>query len=104
MIDGFIWLAPLVLLPIVLLFGFVGCALQTQGIQEGLPLALHYPAGLKTKAQSLEVTFTYTVQPALEGKPFDDGVIGATNFDGSAGPEARSNASLNSGEGDVGTW
>ncbi len=32
MIDHFVVLTPLLLLPIVLLFAFVGCAFQTHGL------------------------------------------------------------------------
>ena len=50
MIDHFMLLTPLLLLPILLLFAFVGCALQTGGLYIPGPQAqatlLYFPTDL----------------------------------------------------------
>jgi hypothetical protein len=57
MIDGFVLLAPLILLPIILLFVFVGCPLDSEGTQY-MPVHLVYGPGFETN-ESIEVTFQF---------------------------------------------
>jgi hypothetical protein len=58
MTDLFLLLVPLAILPIVLLFAFVGCGFATAGIP-GLS-QLHYPAGLKANLAQMVVTLKVT--------------------------------------------
>jgi len=63
MIDKFVLLTPLIILPILLLFAFVGCALQTGGLPGPQAQAtLIYPPNALTgqNVTSLTVTFTIT--------------------------------------------
>jgi hypothetical protein len=63
MIDHFMLLTPLLLLPILLLFAFVGCAFQTGGIPGPQAQAtLIYPPNALTSQNvtSLTVAFTLT--------------------------------------------
>jgi hypothetical protein len=60
MIDSFILVTPLLVLPIVF-FGFVGCVLDREGAAGSVPLTLHYSPDLQTDVQSIEVTFTYSM-------------------------------------------
>jgi hypothetical protein len=56
MIDVFVVLVPLAVLPIVLLFGFVGCSVPDFWIGS---IALQWGAGFNGDIKSLEVTFQY---------------------------------------------
>jgi hypothetical protein len=58
MIDWLPLLIPLIVLSIVLLVGFAGCALDSEGAGAG-PLILQYPANLETDVQSIDVTYTF---------------------------------------------
>jgi hypothetical protein len=58
MIDWFVVLVPLVLLPIVLLFVFVGCTYDYD-VLVLLPVILHYGPGSETNVESIEVTFEF---------------------------------------------
>jgi hypothetical protein len=65
MIDKFVLLTPLIILPILLLFAFVGCGLHSGGLDIQGPLAqatLIYPPNALTSqnATSLTVKFTLT--------------------------------------------
>jgi hypothetical protein len=72
MIDWFVLLTPLAVLPIVLLFAFVGCAFKTSPIETDDPSTapikprvwLHYGPGFEKGIDSLEVRFEY--------QPLDD--------------------------------
>jgi hypothetical protein len=57
MIDWFVLLIPLAVAPIVLVFGFVGCTLDSSGIPRA---QLSYPAGLKQLLVEMEVTVEVT--------------------------------------------
>lgn len=46
MIDWFVVLIPLLLVPIFALFVFVGCVLDREGKAPGSPITFSYPAGL----------------------------------------------------------
>jgi hypothetical protein len=62
MIDGFVLLAPLILLPIILLFVFIGCTLDTTGAQVAVRLV--YGPGFETDIESIEVKFEFNpVEP-----------------------------------------
>ena len=62
--DWFVLLTPLLLLPIALLFMFIGCGLQTTGIPDeppyDIPVTLHIVdiPSIADGVKSLEVTFT----------------------------------------------
>jgi hypothetical protein len=56
MIDWFILLVPLSVLPVILIFGFIGCTLDRRG-SPPVP-ALHFPAGLNLSLNMIEVTMT----------------------------------------------
>jgi hypothetical protein len=58
MIDVFVLLVPLAVLPIVLIFVFVGCSLDSAGIPGAPRLSL--PAGLNLTVASMEVTVKVT--------------------------------------------
>ena len=55
MIDWYMLLAPLVALPIVLLFGFVGCGLPGSGELEGLTVTLRWKTDLGPIVGGIEV-------------------------------------------------
>ena len=57
MIDWFVLLIPLAVVPIVLVFGFVGCTLDSSGVPRA---QLSYPAGLKQLLVEMEVTVEVT--------------------------------------------
>ena len=59
MIDHFVLLTPLILLPILLLFAFVGCAFDSTGQQGPGVLLVHPDVLLIKKVESLDVTFTW---------------------------------------------
>ena len=64
MIDWFVLIAPLLFLPIILLFAFAGCQLffpVEPGPGEPL-FILEYPANLKTDVDSIVVDFSFTTQ------------------------------------------
>jgi hypothetical protein len=79
MIDGFVVLSPLVVLPVVVLFVFVGCALDRSGIPgdgpggAGAPtkprVRFRYGPGFETGIASLDVRFLYT--PKTEFTPHE---------------------------------
>ena len=59
MIDKFVLLTPLIILPILLLFAFVGCALQTGGLPGPQATLIYHPDVLTQKNISFfTVTFT----------------------------------------------
>jgi hypothetical protein len=58
MIDHFVVLTPLLLLPIVLLFAFVGCAFQTHGLDLEPALLIHPDVLGPRLIKSVSVTFT----------------------------------------------
>jgi hypothetical protein len=60
MIDWFIVLVPLAALPVVMLFVFIGCALNSEGIAWPM-VALFIGKGFDTDIQSIEVTFQYNL-------------------------------------------
>ena len=57
MIDWFVLLVPLAVVPVVLVFGFVGCTLDSSGVPRA---QLSYPAGLKQVLLEMEVTVEVT--------------------------------------------
>jgi hypothetical protein len=57
MIDKFVWLTPLLLLPILLLFAFVGCALQSHGKIPEPTLIIHPDVFGTRNIVSFTVTF-----------------------------------------------
>jgi hypothetical protein len=61
MIDWFVLLIPLLVLTLIVLFGFVGCALDSEGGPGFVPLTLQYAPGLQTDVKSIDVTFTYAM-------------------------------------------
>ncbi len=63
-LDWFVLLAPLLVLPIVALFVFVGCTLPTQGTWQDVPFWFKYDAGCDTGVQTIEVRF----QPIESGE------------------------------------
>jgi hypothetical protein len=69
MIDGFVLLIPLVLLPILVLFVFVGCVLDRSG-NRSAPIRFSY-VGDFSDVQRIEVTFTFT-PTEQEGSQFAD--------------------------------
>jgi hypothetical protein len=60
MTDSFLVLTPLLVLPIILLFTFVGCALDSEG-STFVPLVLHVDAGLDTDVKTIDVIFSYSM-------------------------------------------
>ena len=73
MIDHFMLLTPLLLLPILLLFAFVGCALQTGGLYIPGPQAqatlLYFPADL-TNQNITSLNVTFSLQENVPGESF----------------------------------
>jgi hypothetical protein len=58
MTDWFALLTPLLVLPIILLFVFVGCALDRAG-HSNLPILLRIGSGFETGVESIAITFTF---------------------------------------------
>ena len=73
-VDWLVLATPLVTLPLILLFAFVGCALDREGA--GVVLSLHYQSGLELDVKTITVTFTYTVPP----KPAEGVEIGNKGY------------------------
>jgi hypothetical protein len=71
MIDWFVLLIPLVLLPILVLFVFVGCPLDRSG-NRSAPIRFSY-VGDYSDVQSIEATFTFTPSKT-EGSEFPHSV------------------------------
>ena len=60
MIDWFVLLAPLAALPLVLIFGFLGCVLDRTG-HTGEGITFRFPPGLATPLVKLRVRMTLSV-------------------------------------------
>jgi hypothetical protein len=58
MIDYFILLTPLIVLPILLLFAFVGCAFHSSGLGWAPKVIVHPDALTHKNAKSLKITIT----------------------------------------------
>ncbi len=71
MIDKFVLLTPLIILPILLLFAFVGCAFQTGGLQIPGPQAqatlLFFPSDLANQ----NITYLNVAFTLIENNPPD---------------------------------
>lgn len=65
MTDWLVYLSPLLLLPIVMLFGFVGCTLNTKG-SPAATVALVIGKGMDTGVESVLVEFQYRLKPSNE--------------------------------------
>ena len=93
MIDWFVVLLPIILLPIVLLFAFVGCVLDREGGLPGGSVRFIYPANMANPDSnnpglgSIEWTYTLDLDSDLE---FGVGQIGGPT---TAGPFERGGTS-----------
>jgi hypothetical protein len=67
MIDWFVVLIPLALLPIVLLLGFLGCPLDRDG--QGTPVTFSYPPVLNDDVQRFEAVFDVSDLKNEDGDP-----------------------------------
>ena len=65
MIDWLLYLSPLLLFPIVMLFGFVGCTLNMKG-SPAATAALVIGKGMDTGVESVLVEFQYRLYPSDE--------------------------------------
>ncbi len=84
MIDWYVLLVALILLPILLLFGFVGCVLNREGAQ-GSPITFTYQPGLDVDVQSIVVTFAVAVSSEDNG---------GSQFPVTSGPFTRSSGTI----------
>jgi hypothetical protein len=86
--DWIVLTAPLAVLPVTLLLGFVGCALNRSGI--GVRLVVNYQSGLDVDVKAISVTFTYTVPPKFA----DNAEIGNTGYTVTTDPVVLNHASI----------
>jgi hypothetical protein len=78
MIDWFVLTLPLAALPVILIFGFVGCVLDRSGADAAVAPDFIYPAGLDKKLVSLTVKMTLSVNGDSQ---FDTRVLTAVSGD-----------------------
>jgi hypothetical protein len=102
MIDWFVLLAPLLALPIILLFAFTGCQLlfPVETPPPGPLFILKYPANLETDVDSIVADFSFTTQ-AFSG---DEKVSLPNNKIDPLGGEISSSMTMQSDEALEGGW
>jgi hypothetical protein len=80
MIDWSVLLIPIALLPVVLLFAFVGCRLDKSGANPDAPISFTYPAGLTAPSgpgPALQsIAWQYTLDLTFD-PDFGEGIIGS---------------------------
>jgi len=69
MIDWYVLLVPLVLVPIALLFVFVGCDLDEKGLAEGRKVILHFEDIPKKTKPLLAITAKFILLEPGAGQP-----------------------------------
>src|SRR5262249_18488093 len=79
MIDWFIVLSPLAVLPLILLAGFVGCTLDRSGDPRDHAPSFRYPAGLNLNLASMTVKMT--VSANADSRPQTIGPLSSVSGD-----------------------
>ena len=83
MLDWYMLLAPLLVLPIILLFAFVGCSLEDTGEAEGLAIVLQWKNDLGPDVSKISVravinSNTYTNKEGTKETSSPESLHGAT--------------------------